>query len=708
MKIHFVRNNLRFLIIFILVNFINVNFSYCYSQNLNNNIENTNLDILGKLKSNYVDFSYRNFVQTGYLVVVKDQKSYRYNVKITKCNNDISINLIPQDNSNPAKFLSDLPLQLNFTNNSFKSSVSLDSQTQKFINSIGQIIKAQAVVIEGFNNSQNLLFLGDSKHNENKVYLVKDAFNNDSSATLILNHSNFKINSILFNNNDNNTDVVEFNNLNNNNLPQEISINNNDFNLTYKISDTVMACDNATKIVNIPFKFIDNNIVIDCILNNSVKVKAVFSSAFKNSVIDTKFAYANNLMKMSDPSTTGFVISQIKVDNLKISDFSIDNFSFKLANLDSLASSQHCDMIFGLDIFTNTNICIDYNNKLISFNYDYGKFTNTFNWSCDSPQIFMTLYDKNHNPLKLDLLVDTGASFNYLFNKISIDNDSVLQYSSQITALTPDNQLKLLSIVNFKDAMVGNSKANIVSFRYPCENSKNINSYQGILSNQFFKDYLLVLDQKNKKIALEKNELILDEFTKLINAGNKSLLFDRDYRASENYYQLALIKAGKNNHNNIIALERLGNLRRVMGHDLNRPSHYKTSYIILKKALSLAKFYQEIELTGLIYSDLAVLYAYDGQLNSVLPLVITSLKLAPNNNNVLVNASLCEIKLNKINEASQNLNKVLFFDPSNWQGLWFNYKIASLKHDQLLATQTLNSIIFFYPWSKLAKKLLDK
>ncbi len=695
------------------VNFVNCGFSdTLVTSNNESNSADLTLQIFNGLWGNYsklTSLMANEYSQSGNMQISYQDKLFLFKLDFKISQNNFQVN-VSADKQYPE--FNDLPKILEYKNGLF-SNLSKDNVIANAIFAkLAYLIKAQFILSTVVNNKANLLYLGDSKHNNQPVFLIKEQVNNNDNVTLIVNQQNYLVEEIIFSESGSETNVVELSDYKKNGqiyFPYEAISINKDYQIDYKIISNDGLLKPESLIV--PFKFRDNEIIIDCELGNNTKVKAIFSSAFKNSVIDTKFAYANNLMKITNQNQNNFVISKIQIDKLKIDNLNLANFTFQLANLDNLIKSNDVNIVFGLDIFTNARIAIDYSKQTISFNLDNPNTTvNVWPWSNTLPIIEANLPVKNSSTT-MKLLLDTGAKFNYLKYTIAPLADVTNIYSSKILALDLNNQPKQMTILNFKNVRIGDLLLPLVGFRYPCQNTAVAmanDEYSGILSNQFLKDYILVLDQTNHCISLIKNETSQSPFAKLINQGNEALLYQRNYRLSESLYQEALIKAGKNNHNNIIAIERLGNLRRIMGHDLNRREHYKTSYILLSKALSLAKFYKDEDLTGLIYSDLAVLYAYDGQSDNVLPLVVASLKSSCDNVNVLVNASLCEIKLNKIVEARENLNKALFIDPSNWQALWFLFKIAQIKNDKAFEKLILNTIIFFYPWSKLAKKLLDK
>ncbi len=705
---------IAFISLIFYVNFVNCGFADTLipSSNESNSTDLT-LQIFNGLWENYSNLTALmadEYSQSGNLQISYQDKHFLFKLDFKIRQNNVRVSVTADKTYSE---FNDLPKILEYNNGLFTNLPKDNVMANAIFTKLAYLIKAQFILGTVVNNKANLLYLGDSKHNNQPVFLIKEHVNNNDNVTLIVNQQNYLVEEIIFSQPGIETNVVELIDYKKNgqvNFPYEAIARNKDYQIDYKIVSNDCLLKPESLIV--PFKFRDNEIIIDCELDNNTKVKAVFSSAFKNSVIDTKFAYANNLMKITNANQNNFVISKIQIDQLKIDNLKLANFTFQLANLDNLVKSNDVNIVFGLDIFTDARVAIDYNKQTISFNLDnLDSIVNVWPWSNTLPIIEAQLPVNNNNSTSMKLLLDTGAKFNYLKYTIAPLGDVTNIYSSKILALDLNNQPKQMTILNFKNVRIGDLLLPLLGFRYPCQNTAVAmanEEYSGILSNQFLKDYILVLDQKKHCISLIKNETSQSPFAKLINQGNEALLYQRNYRLSESLYQEALIKAGKNNHNNIIAIERLGNLRRIMGHDLNRREHYKTSYILLSKALSLAKFYKDEDLTGLIYSDLAVLYAYDGQSDNVLPLVVASLKLACDNVNVLVNASLCEIKLNKIIEARENLNKALFIDPANWQALWFLFKIAQIKNDKAFEKLILNTIIFFYPWSKLAKKLLDK
>jgi hypothetical protein len=52
------------------------------------------------------------------------------------------------------------------------------------------------------------------------------------------------------------------------------------------------------------------------------------------------------------------------------------------------------------------------------------------------------------------------------------------------------------------------------------------------------------------------------------------------------------------------------------------------------------------------------------------------------------------------------IDKALFFDPSNWQALWAQFKLSEKFMDYAKGITTLKEITRYYPWSKLAASKL--
>ena len=85
-----------------------------------------------------------------------------------------------------------------------------------------------------------------------------------------------------------------------------------------------------------------------------------------------------------------------------------------------------------------------------------------------------------------------------------------------------------------------------------------------------------------------------------------------------------------------------------------------------------------------------------------------ALLLAPQDPQVNVDYAIHLYRAGRLAEMQKYIEKALFAEPSNWQALWYQYKLADKFMNYPRALSTLKEIKKYYPWSKLAgKKMLE-
>lgn len=199
------------------------------------------------------------------------------------------------------------------------------------------------------------------------------------------------------------------------------------------------------------------------------------------------------------------------------------------------------------------------------------------------------------------------------------------------------------------------------------------------------------------------------ELDSALNAGDAALYTKRDFRQAEFAYQKAIVLAdtAHNLRYQALAQGRMGNLRRVMSHDLKRPEHAQNSYQYFKKANELATQGDFKDAQGRILADWSLLYSENGQIPEAQQTMQKALLLAPKDAVVNVDYAVHLFRDRLYAEAQKYIEKALFYDPSNWQALWYQVKLSEMFQDILKQKTILKEILQCYPWSKVAETKLQ-
>jgi len=85
-----------------------------------------------------------------------------------------------------------------------------------------------------------------------------------------------------------------------------------------------------------------------------------------------------------------------------------------------------------------------------------------------------------------------------------------------------------------------------------------------------------------------------------------------------------------------------------------------------------------------------------------------ALLLAPQDAAVNVDCSVHLFKAQRYPEMQRYIEKALFLEPSNWQALWYQVKLAETFVDYQKAISTLKEILHYYPWARTAQEKLSQ
>ncbi len=317
---------------------------------------------------------------------------------------------------------------------------------------------------------------------------------------------------------------------------------------------------------------------------------------------------------------------------------------------------------------------------------------------------------------EVEFLVDTGAAFNHLPAELG------KKYAAgQPLRLTEgsglDGRPVRLAEAVVDSVAIGKLSVPKVRFTYPYEGATHEGrggffetSQAGILGNPFWQNFVLTLDYRGRRLILQPaaGRKAGGEINQLITAGDTRLVIHRDYRAAEAAYQkaLAAAEAAADVKNRARALGRLGMLHRVMAHDLSRPEQARVSYQYFNKAQALARSCGDRAVEGRILADWSLLYSDNGQVLEARQTMDAGLAMAPDDPYVNVDYAVHLYRAKLYAQMQRYVDKALSLDPSNWQALWYQVKLAELFYDTPKLKAALKEILRFYPWSRLAKEKL--
>ena len=499
--------------------------------------------------------------------------------------------------------------------------------------------------------------------------------------------------------------------------------------------------------VSIPFEYCQREIICRGKIANTEPLWFLIDTGTSNTIVERSFA-AQCLLPRGDnfhiSAFKGNVQAQTtKIAKIDLAGLVINDVTAQIADLSSQSKQIERSIagIIGMDVLSNYLLTFDYAKPCIIFADAYAGSRPEGTATVPFVQLTNSIGAVVNEPLlpriKIGLpgsdtqsfLMDTGAAFNHLCSGCANRhlNENMGSSTHNIEATGLDGQPVQLGIITLDPIIIGSYKVHKVKFTYPIEQKLKDGSISqsaklgsdvlskelevtGILGNPFFEHFLVTLDSTFHRLLLKPNPQfeVTYEMEMALNAGDTALYTKRDFRQAEFAYQKALM-LGNTAHDlrqEALANGRLGNLRRVMAHDLKRPEHAQMSYQYFKKANDIATKSDFKDVEGRILADWSLLYSENGQLPEAQQTIQKAILLAPKDAVVNIDYAVHLFRDRLYAEAQKYIDKALFYDPGNWQALWYQVKLSEMFQDLPKQKATLKEILERYPWSKVAETKL--
>ncbi len=486
--------------------------------------------------------------------------------------------------------------------------------------------------------------------------------------------------------------------------------------------------------LTVPFEYADNEIVVKCRLNNSEDVDFLFDTGASDTIIDRRVAAQNFLAKQDKFDIAGYS-GMVQANRSELKRFEIGSLVLNdvpVRVLDMNAQSRQMGRpiagIIGTNIISQFLVTIDYSKPNLVFEDIESasrpvKAANVPFTFRQLPYIKVSLNGRDEQLL----LIDTGAAFNHLPTSVAqrhVQGDpATVRHVTEATGL--DGRPVQLGRVVIDSVNLGGLSRRSVPFTYPIQQEKKSaakkptpetkeragffqDSSFGILGNPFWENFIVTVDYRFQRLLLQLNPVykLRNDIDDSLSKGDTMLVARRDYRQAEVFYQKALLLADGSRDVKMQArlLGRLGNLRRIMAKDLNRPEHAKAAYQYFVRAQELAKKVGARDVEGRILADWSLLYSDNGQKAIAKQAIDRALVLAPQDASVNVDCAVHLYRAKLFPEMQRYVEKALFLEPSNWSALWYQVKLSENFQDLPRVVATLREILRFYPWSKVAQE----
>ncbi len=487
----------------------------------------------------------------------------------------------------------------------------------------------------------------------------------------------------------------------------------------------------------VPFDYQQKEILVKGRINSGEEVIFLFDTGASDTIIDRRVAAENFLMKEGQSgmmSLAGRVdVNNTVLKRLELGSLVLNDVDARIANLagQSQQLGKRIAGIIGTNVMAKAVVRIDFGKPSLTF-YDKDAF------QIPKGASIVPLVQQNAPVVKAKIngvdevwmLADTGAAFNNLPTDIA--KRVLSRASNQETHMTEGSgldgkRIKLGNVVARSVTVGPHSIANM-NFTYTVSNpagapgradaGKGVEAKEGffqsnsigILGNPFWENFIVTVDYKFQRLLLEPNPgvRLRGEIGKALDQGDQKVFVYSDYRAGEIFYQKGLLLAGngKDVRNEALLWGRMANMRRMMARDLQRPEHARAAYEYFVKAVDLARKAGARDVEGRILADWSLLYIDNGQQAEARQTINQAVMMAPSDPQVNLDYALHLSKESNFIEMQKYLDKALFFEPSNWQALWCQFKLSEKFADYPKGVAILKEILRYYPWSKLASTKL--
>lgn len=618
-------------------------------------------------------------------------------------------------------------------------------------------------IISRFNNPEyKFTLLGSTTFRQIPVYAVTVEHAGETPTTVYIDKRNFLVDGISYDTSDPSEtgarkisiEYAEYRPIGGTQFPyrqtkyiddknaSEIVVNS--LSVTSEIDDAVFdrpqSADKVhlSRAIVVPFDYQQKEILVKGRINSGEEVIFLFDTGASDTIIDRRVAAESFLMKEGQSGMMSLA-GRIDVNNtvlkrLELGSLVLNDVDARIANLAG-QSQQLGKKIAGI---IGTNVM-----KKAVVRIDFGKPSLTF-FDKDAYEIpkgasIVPLVQQNAPVVKAKLnsvdevwmLCDTGAAFNNLPTDVAkkVLNRASAQETHTTEGSGLDGKRIKLGNVVAKSVSVGGHSVSNMNFTYTvaggaagakAEPGKGVEAKEGffqsnsigILGNPFWENFILTVDYKFQRLVLEPNPgvRLRGEIGKALDQGDQKVFVYSDYRAGEIFYQKGLLLAGngKDLRNEALLWGRMANMRRMMAKDLARPEHARAAYEYFVKAVELARRAGARDVEGRILADWSLLYIDNGQQAEARQTINQAVMMAPSDPQVNLDYALHLAKDQNFIEMQKYLDKALFFEPSNWQALWCQFKLSEKFADYPKGIAILKEITRYYPWSKMASaKLLE-
>lgn len=486
--------------------------------------------------------------------------------------------------------------------------------------------------------------------------------------------------------------------------------------------------------VTIPFEYLSNEIVVRVTLNDSQTLRFLVDTGATQSILDQDVAGTLGKFKASNISmTTGagsVAMNYMNLDKVALGDVSLSNVPFavtSLASFDHLIGARPAGLI-GANIL-----------KRFLITFDYEKKTLTLRDPSETPDLTNVEIVKTKPALGVSglavegildgavpvtCLVDTGAAFNNISEGVvkSILPSSLLPMGD---VLGLDGRRIKTSSVRFNNIKLGPISVNNPVFSVASQNAAvpagifSGGTKLAVLGNPFWSRYRMTVDYRGQRLLLETTpeKRKANELTARMESILQQQLNHPDTASSTNNIKAVLRVAEDAKDLGFPTIEALAKASSaaIEWDVAAAKKDTEGQEIALKRfddAMKLAESTHDAKVQAQVASIMSMsrLKHAKSQEDFVASrkTLGAAAKLGPTEPLVMVAAGLILVQLNHNDMAEKVFNQALTLEPTNWQGLWAKYRLATATGQTDVARLVAEQLRHYYPQADEVKALSTK
>lgn len=479
--------------------------------------------------------------------------------------------------------------------------------------------------------------------------------------------------------------------------------------------------------VEIPFEYVYNQILIKARVNGQKDATFIVDTGASQSMLEDKFANSVGTTQESNYSvTTGsgsMKMNYIIAKTLQLGDLQLDDVALGVTSGEAFAQmhTSRPDGLIGANILKRFLVTFDYQNRKIILTDPHEMHVpdgaSVIATKPAMGNLGIVIEGTLNNRLKIPFLVDTGAAFNNISSTLLKPLfDEKLLPVSKILGL--DGQQVDVGALKLDSLRLGNLSIDkpVFSVAAAPADSKGTgiitSKSLAILGNPLWSRFRLTIDYRHNRIYLEQTppQEALANITEQLDKISANLRNDKNWNnATEACKKLLESDEGKT-YPPVLALvhAEMGSILVEQAReesDREKVFAAKEQFETAQKIASLSK---DSIIQGRIYAQLARhIGEMDPSLTSNVKVMLgKAIKLAPMDPEVLTSAAMV-LKKSGGPLVEKVIDQALSADPSNWDALWFRYKLSQeLKQpdrQKLVALQLMR----YYPQTREVQDLAE-